>query len=76
MLCVYTAVHLNIPKKGTTKLLLYAKKTGWVILGILAPELVLYTTWSQWYSAKKLTARVKRTLDDMVSIPKFFPVLP
>ena len=75
MICVYTAVHLNIPKKGTTKRLVYVKKTAWVILGILAPELVLYTAWSQWYSAKKLTARVKRTLDDMVSIPKFFPVL-
>ena len=75
MICVYTAVHLNIPKKGTTKLELYKRKTKWVVLGFLAPELVLYTAWSQWYSAKKLTARVKLTLDDKVIIPKFFRVL-
>ena len=75
MICVYTAVHLNVPKNGTTKLQLYGKKTGWVVLGVLAPELVLYTAWSQWYSATKLTARVKRILDDGVIIPKFFPML-
>ena len=70
MLCVYTAVHLNILKKGITKSQLYRKKTGWVVLGIFMPELVLYTAWSQWYSAKKLTARVKSILDDNVIIPK------
>lgn len=45
-------------------------------MGVLVPELVLYTAWSQWYSAKKLTARVKRTLDDMVIVPMSLPATP
>ena len=75
MICLYTAVHVNIPEDGTTKPQLYQTKALWVVLGMLAPELVLYTAWSQWYSARKLTARVKRTLDDMVIISKSFPML-
>ena len=76
VICVYTAVHLNIPKNGTTKLQLYKVKTQWVVLGIVVPEVVLYTAWSQWYSAKKLTAKVMRTFDDMVILPKSSPMLP
>ncbi|KAK1752033.1 hypothetical protein QBC47DRAFT_363634 [Echria macrotheca] len=30
-------------------------KTKWVLLGMFAPELVVYTSWSQWRTARKLT---------------------
>ena len=44
LLCVWTAVHQNIPPPGsfwTPKLM----KIGWLILALLAPEMVAYTAW-------------------------------
>ena len=39
-LCVWTAIHLNIPAhRGYWSQVL--RKVGWMILGFLAPELVL-----------------------------------
>ena len=66
VLCVYTAVHLNVPKQGTTKFQLYAGKAGIVILGILAREITVYMACIQWNSARILTARIKRLLDEKV----------
>ena len=44
LLCVWTAVHLNVSPPGnvwTPRL----RKVGWMILALLAPELVAYTAW-------------------------------
>lgn len=44
LLCVWTAVHLNISPPGafwSPKL----RKLGWLILALLAPEIVAYTAW-------------------------------
>ena len=38
-------------------------KAKWVLLGMFAPELVVYTAWSQWISARELTKIVNRHLD-------------
>lgn len=45
-LCVWTAMHLNIPnhKEGTWLPLL--RKVGWVLLGLLSPELVGSEIWN------------------------------
>lgn len=44
LLCVWTAVHLNIPPPGSVwKPRL--RKFGWLILALLAPEMVAYTAW-------------------------------
>jgi hypothetical protein len=59
-LCVWTAVHLNIPEKLDKGLPLreriwknyYCRRARWVLLGLLAPELVVYTAWMQWESAR------------------------
>jgi hypothetical protein len=38
-LCVWTAIHLNLPEnKKTTQQ--YWRKLGWLVLGLLAPEIV------------------------------------
>ena len=43
-LCVWTAVHLNVPPPGSIwKPRL--RKVGWLILALVAPELVAYTAW-------------------------------
>ena len=38
-LCVWTAIHLNIPEHGRPWQQIW-RKCGWMILGFLAPELV------------------------------------
>jgi hypothetical protein len=71
-LCVWTAVHLNIPSPATKDSDInvgrfrrwrsnYAfRRTRWVILGILAPEIVVYSAWKQWRSARALTSKIKK----------------
>jgi len=41
-LCIWTAVHLNIPEHGGW-LQQICRKAGWMALGFLAPELVRLT---------------------------------
>ena len=44
LLCVWTAVHLNVSLPGTVwgpRL----RKVGWLVLALLAPEMVAYTAW-------------------------------
>ncbi|RSL75214.1 hypothetical protein CEP51_011075 [Fusarium floridanum] len=92
-LCVWTAVHLNIPpreersqdeprddssEKWSLKSLRWTaqtlRKAGWMILGILAPELVLFTALQQFWDASDLRdlpldAAEPRTDADLESFP-------
>ena len=48
LLCVWTAVHLNISPPGSVwKPRL--RKVGWLILALLAPEMIAYTAWYVCY---------------------------
>src|SRR5271170_5812669 len=81
-LCVWTAVHLNIPAKIDKKQTLrkrlwsnyYCVRTGWVLLGLLAPELVVYTAWMHWESARVFVEEVnehrnrKRNIQERIEI--------
>lgn len=81
-LCVWTAVHLNIPAKIDKKQTLrkrlwsnyYCVRTRWVLLGLLAPELVVYTAWMQWESARVFVKEVnehrnrKRNIQERIEI--------
>jgi hypothetical protein len=53
LLCVYTAIHLNVPPPNDTKLTFWLRKTKWVAIAIFGPELVVYTAFEQWFLAKK-----------------------
>ncbi|KAK4215436.1 hypothetical protein QBC37DRAFT_459012 [Rhypophila decipiens] len=53
VLCVYTALHLNIPPANSTKLLLVWRKTKWIIIGLFAPEIVVFVAWAQRQQAEK-----------------------
>ena len=44
LLCVWTAVHLNVPPPGSAWVP-RLRKIGWLILALLAPEMVAYTAW-------------------------------
>ena len=43
LLCVWTAVHLNVHLESFWKSQL--RKVGWLVLALLAPEIVAYTAW-------------------------------
>ena len=73
-LWVWTVVHLNIPKKikeprqawrklgWLTKYDQTRRRLGWLILGIIAPEMVTFTAWDQYREAKKLFVDVRNDL--------------
>ena len=46
----------------------FAHKFKWVIIGMFAPELVVYAAWSQWSSARKLQALVNKHFAENVGI--------
>ncbi|RFU27686.1 hypothetical protein B7463_g8635, partial [Scytalidium lignicola] len=46
-LCVYTALHINIPPAKSSKASKYVTKAKWVLIGMFAPELVVFVAWCQ-----------------------------
>ncbi|KAI9887706.1 MAG: hypothetical protein M1823_000455 [Watsoniomyces obsoletus] len=58
---------MNIPAPGSTQRSVYLHKARWVLGGIFAPELVAYTAWSQWDTARKLTVEVNEILRNQES---------
>jgi hypothetical protein len=60
-LCAYTAIHPNVPKQGSTYSDFLWTRTKWVMVGILAPELVVYTAWRQWTSARHLNTELTKS---------------
>ena len=65
-LCVWTAVHLNIPEDGDPRFLLSYqtwRKCGWVFLGLFAPEMLIYTAWYQRFKAKQFMNAYNETFE-------------
>ena len=54
VLCVWTAIHLNVPSYNESQLSQWLRKLKWVLLAIMAPELGAYTACEQYFQAKKL----------------------
>lgn len=57
-LCIWTSLHLNVPEHRKEHLQKY-HKLGWMVLGLLAPELVLWNAWEQRKKVKELNARMR-----------------
>ncbi|KAM7187470.1 hypothetical protein V8F33_011210 [Rhypophila sp. PSN 637] len=55
VLCVYTALHLNIPPANSTKIFLVWRKTKWILVGVFAPEIVVFVAWAQRRLVNKLS---------------------
>lgn len=54
LLCVWSALHLNVPYERASKWTKFWTNVKWVCIGVYAPELVVFTAWRQWSSAKIL----------------------
>jgi hypothetical protein len=83
-ICVWSAVHLNVPgsppedtwrplspkiwwylswkeKLERWKPLIHRlRRTRWTLMGLLAPELVVYCAWIQWSNARELSRSIAR----------------
>ncbi|KAI5796003.1 hypothetical protein FPQ18DRAFT_423319 [Pyronema domesticum] len=65
-LCVYTAIHINIPAPTDSPMKIWFRKLKWMLIALIAPEIVLYTAWAQFYSARSLCKELNEhvKLDD------------
>lgn len=70
-LCIHTALHLNI--RNTSKLGVIVKKLKWVLVGMFAPEYVVYIAWRQWMSARQLQKVVNTHLMKQVYPSNYIP---
>jgi hypothetical protein len=52
-LCIWTAVHLNLPDHDEGPL--WTRKTLWLFLGLLTPEVVVWSAWRQRSKMMKLS---------------------
>lgn len=69
ILCVWSALHLNVPPRDQTRLQLVWLNIRWIIAGIYAPELVVFTAWRQWSSARLPNQLVLDTLQEQRKLP-------
>ena len=59
-LCVYTAIHLNVPGPGERQCLQYLRRVKWVFAAIFAPELGVFSAWHQWCWARKVARELNK----------------
>lgn len=62
-LCLWSALHLSIPQHGKSSQQKWYK-CGWLVLGLLAPEMVAYTAWAQLRTARKLDNMMQQLLGE------------
>ena len=77
-LCVWTAVHLNIPEHHKVRQQTW-RKVKWLVLGLLAPEMVAYVAWHQRKKAKEIVNHVRNRSGYTAPQPrwrKFFAFYP
>lgn len=83
ILCVWTAVHMNVPARAVTKTRKIVNKASWALFTIFAPELVVYSAYVQYAQARGLQrglkliaeqspAKVRRNLPLIVSLKPLF----
>ena len=60
-ICVWSAVHDDIPR-GEQGVRATLRRVGWLVAGLLAPELLLYISFHQWCMARKILKHAERKL--------------
>lgn len=54
-ICTWTALHMNVPDKNTSELRWFFNKVGWVITGVIAPEVVSMGAFYELYTSRDIT---------------------
>lgn len=65
-LCVWSAMHLNIPPHEESSAQTLMRNLKWGLVGVFGPELVVLAAWRQYNSAKALHAEVMRQAEIMM----------
>jgi hypothetical protein len=63
-ICVYTVVHLNVPPPNEGPVGFMLRKTKWVLISILAPEISLAMAMQQWLVARALSKDLTKLWND------------
>ena len=58
-ICVYSAMHLNVPPREESAIQFWLRNIRWGLLGIFGPELVVFIAWKQYLSAKSIVRRAQ-----------------
>ena len=61
-LCVWSSVHLNLPKHDESDFEYSWRYFKWSLLGIFGPELVIWAAWRQFISARALTKSIRNVV--------------
>ncbi len=64
VLCVYSAIHLNIPGHYNTRWQNWRRQVDWAAIAIFGPEIVVYVAFEQWYLARRFLKELKEIADD------------
>lgn len=62
-LCVWSAMHLNIPHYRESRWQFWLRHVKWGLIGIFAPELVVFAAWRQYISASAVRYEISQTGD-------------
>lgn len=62
VLCVWSALHLNVPSQHATRLDIFLLSLRWIVAGLYSPELVVFAAWRQWSSARMLQKLAEDTM--------------
>lgn len=65
-LCVWTALHLNLPPPTFSRKRWWLESVRWALTGIFAPELIVFVAWRQYISARVLQDIVKECAHNSV----------
>jgi len=57
--CIYTALHLNIPKRGAGAMGLLISKSLWSLAALTAPEIVLFYASFQFITARSIAKTLR-----------------
>ncbi|KAH7138512.1 hypothetical protein B0J11DRAFT_17099 [Dendryphion nanum] len=59
-ICVWSALHLNVPTENSTRTQRNLRRARWIVLGIFAPELVVSSAFAQYLTAKWLLREIQK----------------
>ena len=65
-LCVWTAIHLNVPAPGESNFRQFLRKGKWVILAVFAPELAVFTARQQFFLARQICHQLNVAFDESI----------
>lgn len=74
LICVLSAVHLDVPAEHHSRLHKWVKKAKWVAVGVFAPEWLTMTAYLEWQNARGLVLEANSRLtfvDPVRSLPTF-----